>query len=158
MLQHLLGRSHAARDFAQAALQLRLLVAMAAADERISPPETVQIADFLDRVSRTDRDHRRLHNLFDQLLIAPPTIDSVLEDLAQSESSMTCATALVHELADVAFADSAIDHREDFLLELVCSVLGLEAPSLYEPLDFSDGDISLVHGFAHRLADVSRAA
>lgn len=153
LVQFLTGRTANVRDYDVAALQVRLLVAMAAVDDRISPSEVECIADFVDRVARSDRDHRRLVAQFEDLLAAPPAVDDVLEDASRRGDVPGLARRLVRELTEVAYADSAIDHREEFLLQLVGQVFGLASVSLYDAIDdeFDLADI-------HRIAQLRRAA
>lgn len=152
-VQYLLGRPATLRDYDVAALQLRLLVAMAAVDERITDAEVDQVATFVDRVARNGRDHRRLTAHLDELLSFPPSVDAVLEEAERRGDVPGLARTLVRELTEVAYADSTIDHREEFLLGLVGEVFELDSVSLYDALDdeFDASDI-------HRIAQLRRAA
>jgi uncharacterized tellurite resistance protein B-like protein len=152
LVNFLLNRSASVRDVDTAALQVRLLVSMAAVDERITDSEVEQISSFIDRVARNDRDHAKLHRHFEHLLVAPPHLDRVLDELERHEHAPALARTLVRELTEVAYADSAIDHREEFLLNLVGNVFGLETVSLYDAFD-DELDIADVH----RLAQLRRA-
>ncbi|MBC7460281.1 MAG: TerB family tellurite resistance protein [Thermoleophilia bacterium] len=152
-VQYLLGRPATLRDYDVAALQLRLLVAMAAVDERITTAEVDQVASFIDRVARNGRDHRRLMAALDELLSFPPSLDEVLDEAARRGDVPGLARTLVRELTEVAYADSTIDHREEFLLQLVGAVFQLDSVSLHDALDdeFDVADI-------HRINQLRRSA
>jgi len=153
-LQRLLGRAQTADARELAELQLRLLVAMADADARINLVETDEIVGFIDRVARTTRDREHLHHLLDDLLSAPQPLDQLLDELSGHADSARVGTRLVHELANVAASDDEIDHREEFLLDMVCDVFGLPPIPLHQP----DAELGELHGFVHRLAETSRHA
>ncbi|MCW2924124.1 MAG: Tellurite resistance protein TerB [Thermoleophilia bacterium] len=151
-LQRLTGRPTSS-GAADAEVQLRVLVAMAAVDGRIEEVETDQIADFIDRAARSDREHRRLYALLDELLAAPPGIEALLVDLERHADARRVGARLAHELAHVAWSDHTVDHREEFLLDLVCGVFGLP------PVELHAGDAGDDLADLHRvLQRVSRRA
>jgi uncharacterized tellurite resistance protein B-like protein len=156
-LQRLLGQSRTS-DLAIAELQLRLLVAMAAADHRINSFETDQIADFIDRVATTDRSRARLHALLDELLATPPQLGALLHELAHHADATRLGKRLVNELAHVAWSDDEVDHREEFLLDLVCDVFGMPPRHLLDAAHEAEDDFGDLHRFVHRLARTDRHA
>lgn len=156
-LQRLVGRSQP--HSATVDLQLRVLVAMAAADHRINAFETDQIAAFIDRSAGSAREHERLHALLEQLLAAPPNLDVLLHELARHADAGRLGKRLVNELALVAWSDEEVDHREEFLLDLVCDVFGFAPVQLQAAEDDDEGDeFDDLHRFVHRLARTGRRA
>ena len=129
-------------------VQLKLLVAMAYADDRLGDSEAEQLVQFVDRHAKGVRDHERLTALLDELAAAPPRMDEVLEELVQYADRRAMGARLVHELSELAGADHAIDHREEFLLDLVCETFG------FAPVAFEDEDdaSSALHELVARLA------
>ncbi len=148
-LQRLIDNVRYGADADMTTVQLRLLVAMAYADDRLREPEAEQLVHFVDRHAKGRRDHERLMALLDELSSAPPRMDDVLEELVQYADRRAMGARLVHELSELAGADHAIDHREEFLLDLVCETFG------FAPVDFHDEHdeaASALHELVYRLA------
>lgn len=153
IVNRLLGRTRSNGDAQLADLQLRLLVAMAACDDYISPLETQQILGFIRRNAADDRDEQRLREEFDRLLAHPPRVEDLLDELAKHAERPHFKQMLTAELADVAFSDDVVDHREEFLLDLVCDALGVDAHPLR---DYGDPtakyDVDDLRDFVNQLA------
>ncbi len=148
-LQRLFDTVRYGADADLTALQLRLLVAMAYADDRLGDVEAQQLVDFVDRHAQGRRDHERLTLLLDEYAATPPHMDEVLEELVQYADRRAMGARLVHELSELAGADDAIDHREDFLLGLVCETFGFEPVAFHDEQD--DAALAL-HDLVSRLA------
>ena len=114
-----------------AALHLQLLVAMAAADHELRPCEIDELAQFIDRSHLDENDTARLDQLLRMLMGAPPEVEQLLEQLAPLRAQRKLATALVGDLERVACSDSRIDEREEALLQVVCTALGVRPRSLH---------------------------
>jgi hypothetical protein len=156
-LQRLIGQSRTS-DSTIAELQLRVLVAMAAADHRINHFETDQIVDFIDRVAGSERSRARMHALLDELLATPPQLETLLHELSHHADATRLGKRLVNELAHVAWSDDEVDHREEFLLDLVCDVFGLPPRHLLEAAQHDDHEFDDLHRFVHDLARTNRRA
>ena len=153
IVNRLLGRTRSNGDSSLADLQLRLLVAMAACDDYISPLENQQILGFIRRNAASDQDERRLRAMLDELLATPPRVEDLLEDLARFAERPDFRQSLTAELADVAFSDDVVDHREEFLLDLVCGVLGVDAHPLRDYADpTAKYDVDDLRAFVNQLA------
>jgi hypothetical protein len=153
IVNRLLGRTRSDGDTQLADLQLRLLVAMAACDDYISPLESQQIGDFIRRNAASDRDEERMRDLLKQLLDYPPRVEDLLEELGRHAENGHFRHMLTAELADVAFSDDVIDHREQFLLDLVCGVLGVDAHPLRDQADpTAVYDVDDLRDFVNQLA------
>ena len=148
-LQRLIDNVRYGADADMTTVQLRLLVAMAFADDRLGESEIEQLEHFVERHAKSRRDHERLHALLEELAAAPPRMDDVLEELVQYADRRAMGARLVHELSELAGADHAIDHREEFLLDLVCETFGF-APDTFH--DEHDDAASALHELVHRLA------
>ncbi|MCW2921635.1 MAG: Tellurite resistance protein TerB [Thermoleophilia bacterium] len=148
-LQRLIDNVRYGADADVTTVQLRLLVAMAFADDRLGDSEAEQLVHFVDRHSKGRRDYERLMALLDELAASPPRIDDVLEELVQYADRRTMGARLVHELSELAGADHAIDHREEFLLDLVCETFGF-APVAFH--DEHDEAAAALHDLVARLA------
>jgi uncharacterized tellurite resistance protein B-like protein len=148
-LQRLLGGKRS-RSLDIASLQLHLLVAMADVDDRVHELEHDQLVSFVERASSCEADHERLTTLMHDLIHDPPDVDLVLAELGRHADKTTLGRHMVNELATLAFSDDEIDHREEFLLDLVCDVFGLPPVPLHEARSSEDLDelYSLVHGLA----------
>jgi uncharacterized tellurite resistance protein B-like protein len=148
-LQRLIDNVRYGADADVTTVQLRLLVAMAYADDRLGDSEAEQLVSFVERHAKGRRDRDRLLVLLDELAAAPPRMDDVLEELVQYADRRAMGARLVHELSELAGADHAIDHREEFLLDLVCETFGF-APVAFE--DEHDDAASALHELVYRLA------
>lgn len=157
-LLRLIGRSTDSYEFELIALRLRLLTAMAAADDRITELEVDALHDFVERVAPSASDRARLDDMLDELFEAPPKLDEVLDDLAGHAEHHHLGQALVMELAHLAGTDDEIDHREEFLLDLVCDAFGLPLVPIDEGGRVPDVDLEAVHRFVRKLARTKRAA
>jgi hypothetical protein len=153
IVNRLLGRAQSNGDAQLASLQLRLLVAMAACDDYISPLESQQILGFIRRNAADDRDEQRLREELDRLLAHPPRVEDLLDELSRYAERPHFKQLLTAELADVAFSDDVVDHREEFLLDLVCDALGVDAHPLR---DYGDPtaryDVDDLRDFVNQLA------
>lgn len=148
-LQRLIDHVRTGPDAHDSALQLRMLVAMAYADDRLGEQELEQLEDFVSRVARGRRDHERLGALLEEYAAAPPSIDEVLDELMRVADRRALGARLVHELTELAGADHAFDHREGVLLDLVCETFG------FEPVAFDDEDddaSAVLNELVYRLA------
>lgn len=153
IVNRLLGRAHSDGDSALADLQLRLLVAMAACDDYISPLESQQISDYIRRNATSDREEERMRDLLKQLLDHPPRVEDLLDELSHHAEQAHFRHMLTAELADVAFSDDVVDHREQFLLDLVCDVLGVDAHPLRDHADpTAKYDVDDLRDFVNQLA------
>lgn len=148
-LQRLIDNVRYGRDADVTAVQLRLLVAMAYADGRLGETEAHQLHDFVDRAASSRRDHERLTELLEHYAAQPPHMDEVLEELVEYADRRSMGVRLVHELQQLADADHEIDHREEFLLDLVCSTFGFAPVALH---DGEDDTAAVLHELVHRLA------
>jgi uncharacterized tellurite resistance protein B-like protein len=148
-----MGRARTNGDSSLADLQLRLLVAMAACDDYISPLESQQIHDYIRRNADSYKEEMRLQALLDQLLNAPPRVEDLLDELGRRAAEGNVGRALTAELAEVAFSDDVVDHREEFLLDLVCDVLGVDAHPLRDHGDpTAKYDVDDLRDFVNQLA------
>ncbi len=147
-LQRLIDNVRYGADADVTAVQLRLLVAMAYADDRLGHVEAEQLEQFVDRHAKSRRDHARLTELLEELAAAPPSMDEVLEELVQYADRRALGARLIHELHELAGADDAIDHREEFLLDLVCETFGFAPVALHDEQD----DAAALHDLVSRLA------
>jgi hypothetical protein len=148
-LQRLIDNVRYGADADVTAVQLRLLVAMAYADDRLGEVEAEQLVSFVERHAKSRRDHERLTLLLEELAAAPPRMDDVLEELVQYGDRRAMGARLIHELSELAGADDAIDHREEFLLDLVCETFG------FAPVSFQgehDDTADALHELVARLA------
>jgi len=130
-------------------VQLRLLVAMAYADGVLGDLEADQLAGFVDRTARSRRDHERMLAQLDEYAAAPPHMEDVLHELVEFADERAMGARLVDELAAVAGSDHAIDHREEFLLDLVCDTFGLAPVAL---ADDDEDPADVLYDLVHRLA------
>lgn len=151
-LQRLIDNVRYGADADVTTVQLRLLVAMAYADDRLGDSEAEQLVRFVDRHATGRRDHERLMALLDELAASPPRMDDVLEELVQYGDRRAMGARLVHELSELAGADHAIDHREEFLLDLVCETFG------FAPVAFDDADEDAASALHELVARLARAA
>jgi len=126
-------KSIAAGDFGYdlAALHLRLLVAMAAADDQLRAVEVEELAKFVEVVQVTPEERVRLQELLRMLVDAPPDVHELLATLIALEEGAAVAEILVNEISSIARVDDYIDHREEALLRLVCGAFGLPPRTLY---------------------------
>lgn len=148
-LQRVIDNIRYGADADVTTVQLRLLVAMAYADDRLGESELHQLEAFIARHAKSRRDHERLAELLEHLASRPPHLDDVLEELVKYADRRAMGARLIHELTELAGADHAIDHREEFLLDLVCGTFGF-APVAFH--DEHDEAASALHELVYRLA------
>lgn len=135
-----------------AELHLRLLVAMAAADDTISDDEADQLRAFVER-SAPVHGRARLDALLGELLADTPDLQALLRDIVAQAHGTGLGEALVDDLALIAHADEDVDHREEALLRLVCGAFGIAPRSLHGSEGRAAGDVSAeeLQRFVHAL-------
>jgi hypothetical protein len=153
-LSTLLRRSPTPTRLELAQLQLELLVAMAIVDDRVHVLETDHLYAFVEHAAGTPADHQLLLGRLEELLEEPPNIDELLDELEQHAQHASFGRAIVGQLTQVADSDNVIDHREEFLLDLVCDVFGLPPVSLGRDVE----DVHDLQGLVHKLAQGRGAA
>ena len=112
-------------DFYVAVLRLQLLVAMAAADDRLMMGEVEFLHEAIDGRGVDLEHQQRLDQLLRMLIDAPPSLEDVVKRIAGRRPRRHVAEALVKELVHLAHADGSIHHFEEELLRLVCGALGV---------------------------------
>jgi uncharacterized membrane protein YebE (DUF533 family) len=125
------GPDDGRHDYHLTALRLQLLVAMAASDGKVLPVEIDKIARVIDE-SRVDAEStERLEQLLRMLLNSPPTIEEVVERIADQSPKRKVAEAFVRELIYLGRLDDVIDEREEEMLRLVCGAFQLQPSTLH---------------------------
>lgn len=145
-LQRLLGGTPG-RNLRYARLQLELLMAMATIDGRIDGSEYEQMENFIERASASDREHRELHRLLEELHDRPPDLEHVLAEVERHAGKDGVARRMVQELSVLAEADHVLDHRETYLLDLVHDAFDLP-PQAEDTAD----ELAELHDLVRRLA------
>jgi hypothetical protein len=153
-LSTLLRRSPTPTRLELAQLQLELLVAMAMVDDRVHVLETDHLYAFAEHAADSPAAHQLLLDRLEELLEEPPNVDVLLDELEQHAQHASFGHAIVGQLTQVANSDDVIDHREEFLLDLVCDVFGLPPVSLGR----NGEDVDDLHDLVHKLAQGRGAA
>lgn len=149
MRSHKLGRRwsrevRADVSYERASIQLRVLVAIAAADEEILTTELEHLTAIADRIA-THRTRERIHALLHMLLKAPPSEEDALRALIAAPGHKGLTRSLIDDITAVARADSHVDVREERLVRLLSAVGGGKPLSLRHrtgvPLDHADQEL-----------------
>lgn len=131
-------------SYERASLQLRVLVALAAADHEILTSEFERLSEIADRIA-TRQTKDRVHALLHMLLQAPPTEEDALRALIAAPGHRGLTRGLVDDITAVARADSHVDVREERLVRLLSAVGGGTPLSLRHrtgvPLDHADREL-----------------
>jgi hypothetical protein len=125
------GPDDGRHDYHLTALRLQLLVAMAASDGKVLPVEVDKIARVIDEARVGAESTERLEQLLRMLLASPPTIEQVVERIAEQSPRRAVAEAFVRELVYVGRLDDVIDDREEEMLRLVCGAFKLQPSTLH---------------------------
>jgi hypothetical protein len=110
---------------------MQLLVAMAASDGKVLPVEVDKVARVIDDTRLDAESTQRLEQLLRMLLASPPTIEEVVERIAEQTPKRAVAEAFVRELIYIGRLDDVIDDREEELLRLVCGAFELHPSTLH---------------------------
>ena len=131
-------------SYEKASLQLRVLVALAAADDEILTTELEHLTAIAERIA-TRQTKDRINALLHMLLKAPPTEEDALRALIAAPGHKGMTRSLVDDITAVARADARVDVREERLVRLLSAVGGGRPLSLRHrtgvPLDQADKEL-----------------
>lgn len=110
-------------SYERASIQLRVLVAMAAADDEIRATELEHLTAIADRLA-TRHTKDRVHALLHMLIKAPPSEEDALRALLAAPGYKGLTRSLLDDISAIARADDHVDVREERLVNLLSAVGG----------------------------------